>query len=78
MSPRAATFCHGLPEQRVEVTDLDGVAALPSSERPVPLHRLQQRLVVGERGVDAVPDASGYHDNRDVAGAVYGPPPVIG
>jgi len=61
----------GLVEQGVERTHLDGVASVAQQwEAEVLLDGLQQGVVVGEDGVDAVPDAPGYHDHRNAARAV--------
>jgi hypothetical protein len=60
-------------EQRAEVTYLDGVARIPQQRKAeILLDGLQQGIVPGERGVDTMPDAPGYHDHRDVAAAIDG------
>ncbi len=57
-----------LVEQRAERTHLDSVASVAQQwEAEVLLYGLQQGVVVGEDGVDAMPDAAGYHDHRNVA-----------
>src|SRR5580704_14284890 len=72
ISPRAAT-CSGLAEQRAEVAYLDDVARIPQQRKAeILLDGLQQGIVPGERGVDTMTDAPGYHDHRDVAAAIDG------
>jgi len=60
-------------EQRAKRTHLDGVASVAQQrEAELLLDGLQQGVVAGEAGIDAMPDAAGYHDHRNAATAVHG------